>query len=62
VIGDTGIVCGIEILGNGQFACTNIFIREDGAWRMIHHHAGPLAPGALVNITGGSDPGRAVRH
>jgi ketosteroid isomerase-like protein len=22
---------------------TNIFVREDGAWRLIHHHAGQLA-------------------
>jgi ketosteroid isomerase-like protein len=26
-----------------HLAATNIFVREDGAWRMIHHHAGPLA-------------------
>jgi len=22
---------------------TNIFVREDGRWRLLHHHAGPLA-------------------
>lgn len=22
---------------------TNVFVREDGAWRIVHHHAGPLA-------------------
>jgi hypothetical protein len=25
---------------------TNVFVLEDGAWRMAHHHAGQLAPGA----------------
>jgi ketosteroid isomerase-like protein len=33
--------------GNGDhpahLAATNIFVLEDGAWRIIHHHAGPLA-------------------
>src|SRR5690606_27093688 len=47
LLGEVGIVCGIEILGNGQFACTNIFVAEEGVWRMVHHHAGPLAPGVL---------------
>lgn len=23
---------------------TNIFVREDGLWRMVHHHAAPLSP------------------
>ncbi len=22
---------------------TNVYVREDGAWRIAHHHAGPLA-------------------
>ena len=33
--------------GNGDhpahLAATNVFALEDGRWRMIHHHAGPLA-------------------
>jgi hypothetical protein len=61
-IGDVGIVCGVEILGNGQFACTNIFVAEDGIWRMAHHHAGPLAPGTFANLAASVDPGRNVRH
>jgi ketosteroid isomerase-like protein len=33
--------------GNGErpahLAATNVFVLEDGAWRMAHHHAGPLS-------------------
>jgi ketosteroid isomerase-like protein len=26
-----------------HLAATNIFLLEDGRWRMVHHHAGPLS-------------------
>lgn len=26
-----------------HLAATNVFVLENGSWRMIHHHAGPLA-------------------
>lgn len=26
-----------------HLAATNAFVLEDGAWRMVHHHAGPLS-------------------
>lgn len=33
--------------GNGDepahLAATNVFVLEGGQWRMVHHHAGPLA-------------------
>jgi hypothetical protein len=33
--------------GNGDrpahLAATNVFVLEDGRWRMVHHQAGPLA-------------------
>jgi ketosteroid isomerase-like protein len=32
--------------GEGQpshLAATNVFVLEDGGWRMVHHHAGPLS-------------------
>lgn len=57
-----GIVCGIEILGDAQFAGTNIFVREEAGWRLAHHHAGPLAPGTFVNPAHIADPGRNARH
>lgn len=50
LVGELGVVCGIELLGQNQFACTNVFARENGQWRMVHHHAGPLAPAAFVQV------------
>ena len=39
--GETAIVICTETVGDSQLVATNIFVREDGAWRMIHHQAGP---------------------
>lgn len=45
LLGEFAIVLCYE--GNDQqpshLAATNVFVLEDGAWRMIHHQAGPLA-------------------
>ena len=43
--GDSALVVCYE--GNGErpahLAATNAFVRESGRWRMVHHHASPLA-------------------
>jgi ketosteroid isomerase-like protein len=43
--GELAIVTCYE--GNGSqpphVAATNVFVLEGGRWRMLHHHAGPLA-------------------
>ncbi len=31
-----------EILTEGQLAATNIFVLEDGVWKMVHHQASPM--------------------
>jgi ketosteroid isomerase-like protein len=45
LIGSLAIVTCYE--GNddqpAHLVATNVFAREDGAWRMVHHHAGPLS-------------------
>lgn len=41
VHGDTAFVVCYEEVGGGYLIATNIFVREDGAWRMVHHQAGP---------------------
>ena len=41
LLGDAAWVACYEILPNGILIATNIFIPEDGAWHMVHHHAGP---------------------
>lgn len=39
--GDLAFVVCYEVIGEDFLIATNIFIREDGAWRMLHHHACP---------------------
>lgn len=58
ILGDTAILTCYE--GNDEqpahLAATNVFVLEGDAWRMVHHHAGPLArtiarqgPGSNLN-------------
>ena len=42
--GDVAFVTCYENVGRGYLAATNVFVREGGAWKMVHHHAGPTAP------------------
>jgi ketosteroid isomerase-like protein len=42
VMGDSAyVVCGEHIQG-AELVATNLFVREDGAWKLVHHHAGPV--------------------
>jgi SnoaL-like domain len=36
------VICFEELEGNFLLA-TNVFVREKGAWRMVHHQSGPTA-------------------
>jgi ketosteroid isomerase-like protein len=40
--GEVAMVICEEALPGNTLTATNLFIKEDGAWRMIHHHAGPV--------------------
>jgi ketosteroid isomerase-like protein len=42
-LGDAAFVICEEHIGGGRLIATNVFVQEDGQWRMVHHHAGPLA-------------------
>ncbi len=42
IYGDVAIVLCEEELDTGHLAATNMFVRENGAWRMIHHQASPI--------------------
>lgn len=46
LLGDTAVVtCREGLAGQpGSLVATNLFVRRDGGWRMMHHHAGPMAP------------------
>lgn len=43
VVGDAAFVVCNEVLPNAELCATNIFAREGGAWKLVHHHAGPVA-------------------
>ncbi len=47
VYGDTAVVTCYETVGGGYLVATNIFIREAGAWKLVHHQAGPTPPPTL---------------
>jgi ketosteroid isomerase-like protein len=40
--GDTALVLCEEELTGGTLAASNLFIREDDAWRIVHHQAGQI--------------------
>ena len=42
IVGDIGVVTGREVVAAVPIAATNIYVREDGEWRMIHHHGSPV--------------------
>ncbi|KZC97642.1 nuclear transport factor 2 family protein [Oceanibaculum pacificum] len=39
--GDAGFVTCFESLPEGFLIATNLFVKEDAAWRLVHHQAGP---------------------
>lgn len=45
LLGDSAFVTCLEANGQGpaHLVATNVFVLEDGAWRMVHHQAGPLS-------------------
>jgi ketosteroid isomerase-like protein len=45
VLGDVAFVTCHEVLPGARLAATNVFAREAGAWRLVHHQATPMAPG-----------------
>ena len=40
--GDAALVFCEEELDGGTLVASNLFVREDGAWRIAHHQAGQL--------------------
>lgn len=40
LMGDAAMVVCFETIGEIFLTATNMFLREDGTWRLIHHHAG----------------------
>jgi len=44
-LGEVALVICEEHAGGGRLIATNAFVHEDGQWRIVHHHAGPIASG-----------------
>jgi ketosteroid isomerase-like protein len=42
IYGDAALVLCEEELAGGTLAASNLFVREDGLWRIVHHHAGQI--------------------
>ncbi len=42
-VGELALLTCLEQIDQNLLAATNIFVREDDEWRLIHHHAGQLA-------------------
>ncbi len=53
--GDAGYVTCIELADTVPLAATNLFVRRNGVWRMLHHHAGP-APAPRARTAGALPP------
>ncbi len=44
IVGDSAYVTCIETLDSGRLVATNLFTKENGTWRMLHHQAGAISP------------------
>jgi ketosteroid isomerase-like protein len=42
-LGQTAMVTCTERIGEAELVATNVFFFEEGAWKMVHHHASPTA-------------------
>ena len=40
---DTAVVICREFVGGAPLLATNVFVNEDGRWRIVHHQSGPVA-------------------
>ncbi len=43
IYGQTATVLCFEVMREGILVATNIFVHEETGWRMVHHHATPVA-------------------
>jgi len=57
--GDVGLVVCYEVIGGAVLAASNVFVREDGVWALIHHQAGPCE--ALPAELAGDQPSEPVQ-
>ena len=46
-LGQFALVLCRELVGGSPLAASNVFCREDGGWKVLHHQSGPVSPSAL---------------
>jgi ketosteroid isomerase-like protein len=42
LFGEVAVVVCRELVAGSPLVATNIFVVEDGMWRLLHHHSGPV--------------------
>lgn len=45
----------VEVISGNALAASNVFVREDGEWHIVHHQATPMAE-AFVTAGGEAEP------
>jgi len=43
LLGETAFVVCHEAIDDTHLVATNVFVREDGRWKLVHHQAGPMS-------------------
>src|SRR5687768_1663332 len=43
VVGEVAVVICREFVAGTPLAATNVFVLEEGSWKLAHHHSGPVA-------------------
>jgi hypothetical protein len=43
VLGESGYIVCYEAIDGGFLVATNVFVREDGGWKMVHHQSAPTS-------------------
>ena len=41
--GDAAVVLCRELVAGSPLAATNIYVLEDGSWKLVHHQSGPVS-------------------
>lgn len=40
--GELAVIVCRELVAGSPLAATNVFLREDGGWKLLHHQSGPV--------------------
>ena len=43
LLGEAAFVVCHEAIDDAHLVATNVFVREDGRWKLVHHQAGPMS-------------------